>query len=218
MKRRHLVLPLLAAALAAVQAHAENHYSQVDPVVRTADGVWVGESHLLRYSNRVHAIVQTSDLDPGAAMTAWWRIYNRPQHCAVPYSCELSDLANPRVDGSQLQATAFVAEDADGTAVVVATLYRTAAKAEGGERFADTLTEGYLNGRGLRRPLHAEVEVLFASHGQPADPNVVGEEAALLQLLSPTGTQLECFDADVPTPARTFRCGVLQKVNHAAFD
>ena len=218
MKYTRALLVLCIAIVFALPASAEDDYSQTDPVVRTADAVWVGESQLLRYSNRVQAIVRTSDLDPGAAMTVWWRIYNRPQHCAVPYACEASDLGNPAVDGSQLQATAFAVEDAGGSATVVASLYRTAARAQGGQRLADSLVEGYLNGRGLRRPLNAEVELLFASHGRLADPAVVGDEAALEQLLTPSGTRLDCFDPNAPTPARSFRCGVIQKVDHAAVD
>lgn len=207
---------LLGCMLLAAIAHAEgNGTSQFDPVIRTADGAAVGDSTLLRFPNRVNVVMRTTDLDPGAAMTAWWRIYNRPQHCAVPYACEMSDLDNPDVDGSQLQATAFVAGNADGTATVVATLYRSAAKAQGGESFAHSLTEAYLKGRGLRRPMHAEVELLLASHGRLADPLDVGEEAALAQLMSPGATPLDCHDPAQATPGRSFRCGVLQKSNHS---
>ncbi len=216
MNYRSAILLFLYAMFALSAAYAEDGgYSQVDPIVRTADAAWVGESTLLRFSNRVQAVVRTSDLDPGAAMTAWWRIYNRPQHCAVPYACEASDLSNPRVMGSQLHATAFVAANADGTATVVASLYRMAPRAEGGQPMADSFEEGHLSGRGLRRPMHAEVELLFASHGQLADPDVTGKPAALEQLLTPFGTQLECADPQMPAAGRTYRCGVLQRVDHA---
>lgn len=209
-----LIATALSVSMLASIADAEN-MNQYDPVIRTADGAIVGDSTLQRHDNRINAIVRTTDLDPGAAMTAWWRIYNRPQNCAVAFACEASDLDNPAVDGSQLHATAFVGGDADGTATVIATLYRTAAKAQGGESLADSLTEGFLKGRGLRRPQHAEVELLFASHGRLADPTEVGEEAALDQLLSPGATPIDCDDPAVPSPGRTFRCGVIQKVNHA---
>lgn len=190
-------------------------YIQYDVVARTADGTTVGDSTLLRYDNRINAVVRTSDLDPSAAMTVWWRIYNRPQHCAIPYACEISDLTNRNVDGSQLHATGFVVGNADGTATVVATLYRTASKAQGGEHFADSLTGGFLSGRGLRRPLNAEVELLFASHGRLADRVMVGEQTALDQLLSPGATPTDCAVPATPSPGRAFRCGVIQKVNHA---
>jgi hypothetical protein len=213
MKLSHILFALLTlSAICSVNA------GQVDPVVRIADDAWVGESTLLRFPSRVHAIVFTGDLDPGAAVTVWWRIYNRPQHCAMPYACEVGDLDNPAVDGSQLQATAFVVDDAGGDATVVATLYRTSPRAQGGVPLDESFTEGYLNGRGLRRPMNAEVELLFASHGRLADPGVAGEEAAQEQLLTPGGTLIDCLDPAAPTSSRAFRCGVIQKVDHAAVD
>ncbi len=213
---KYLISITLLLALAASLAIADEAGKQYDPVVRTADSAWVGESQLIRSPNRIQAIVRTSDLDPGAAMTVWWRIYNRPRHCAVPFACEAGDLKNPAVDGSQLHATAFVVGNADGTQTIVTSLYRTAAKAQGGDSFDDTLDEAYLNGRGLRRPLNAEVELLIANHGRVADPLSDGEYAALEQLLTPTGTQLDCADPAAPSPSRTYRCGVIQRVDHDA--
>lgn len=213
--KQYVRVLFLGCAFLTSLSHAEGQ-SQYDPVARTADGVIVGDSTMLRNENRINAVIRTSDLDPGAAMTVWWRIYNRPRHCAVPYACEMSDLSNPNVDGSQLHATAFVVGNAAGTATVIASLYRTAAKAQGGEVFSESLTEGFLNGPGLRRPMDAEVELLFASHGALVDPIMVGEEAALDQLLSPGATPTACNDPALPTAARTFRCGVIQKVNHSS--
>ena len=211
-----LKLFVLATIAASVVATAEKHAAeQVDDVVRTADGTVVGESSLYRFDNRIHAITRTSDLNPGSAVTVWWRIYNRPRFCAVPFACEASDLDNPDVDGSQLHATATVVGHADGTAIVVSTLYRGAVKAQGGEPIGESFDEGHLKGRGLRRPLNAEVELLFASHGRVADPALDGEQAALEQLLTPVGTQLDCVDPNNPSAGRSYRCGVIQKVNHA---
>lgn len=212
--KQYVPILFLGCAFLTSLAYAEDR-RQFGPVARTADGVVAGDSTLLRYSNRINAVVRTSDLDPGAAMTVWWRIYNRPRHCAVPYACEIADLSNPDVDGSQLHATAFVVGNADGTATVIASLYRTAVRAQGGEAFSESLAEGFLNGRGLRRPMNAEVELLLASHGALADPIIVGEGAALDQLLSPGATPTDCNDPAVPTAARTFRCGVIQKANHS---
>lgn len=211
---RKYVAVLLGFAFLTGLVRAEDQ-TQFGPVTRTADGAVVGDSTLLRYRNRINAVIRTSDLDPGAAMTVWWRIYNRPRHCAVRFSCEMSDLSNPDVDGSQLHATAFVVGNADGTATVIASLYRTAATAQGGETFSESLAEGFLNGRGLRRPMNAEIELLFASHGALADPIMGGEQAALEQLLSPGATPLGCIDPNMPTSARAFRCGVIQKADHS---
>lgn len=204
-------LILLAALFANVFVHAGVQQEQIDPVVRTADAQWVGESHLLRSESHLSAIVKTSDLDPGAAVTVWWRIYNRPENCAEPYNCEMLDLSRPSVQGAQLHATAFVVEQSQGTATVVASLYRTARRAQGGEKFEDTLAAG---GRGLRRPLHAEVELLFSSHGRAAHPDSEGVAAWREQLLTPTGVRLDCADPSSEQPGRTFRCGILQRVDH----
>ena len=88
-----LKLFVLATIAASVVATAEKHAAeQVDDVVRTADGTVVGESSLYRFDNRIHAITRTSDFDPGSAATVWWRIYNRPRFCSVPFACEASDL------------------------------------------------------------------------------------------------------------------------------
>lgn len=210
-----LRLLILAVVTASAAAIAEKHaVEQVDDVVRTADGAVVGESSLYRFDNRIHAITRTSDLDPGSAVTVWWRIYNRPRFCAIPLACEASDLDNPDVDGSQLHATAHVVGRADGTATILATLYRGAVKAQGGQPISDSFDEGHLKGRGLRRPLNAEVELLFASHGRVADPVIDGSQAALDQLLTPSGTRLDCADPNAPAAGRSYRCGVIQKVNH----
>lgn len=212
MKRRnyYAVIPMVCIFFSS-SVQSETQY---DSVLRVADGVAVGDATLLRFSNRINVVIRTADLDPGAAMTVWWRIYNRPKHCAVSYACEIGDLSNPDVLGSQLHATAFVVGNADGTATVIASLYRTASSAQGGQGFSESLTEGFLNGPGLRRPKHAEVEILFVSHGAVADPTLVGEEAALDQLLSPGSTPIDCNDPDMQTAARAFRCGVIQKANH----
>lgn len=206
----------LTIVLAAPALADEPYATQTDPIVRIGDGVWVGESTLLRFANRIQAIIRTGDLDPGAAVTVWWRIYNRPQNCAVAFACEASDLDNPAVDGSQLHASAFAVDDADGSATVVASLYRTSARIPGRGRFRDSLPEGYLRGSGLRLPKTAEIELLVANHGRVADRSIVGDEAALAQLLTPTGTQIDCLDPSTVASARGFRCGVIQRVDHSA--
>lgn len=210
----HSLAALIVMSIGSVSAVAAD--TQVDPVIRAADGVWVGESRLLRFSNRVQAVIGTSDLDPGAAVTIWWRIYNRPQHCAVPFRCESSDLNNPRVDGSQLHAGAFVVEDARGEATLVASLYRVAEHAQGRENFSDSLTEPYLSGRGLKRPLTAEVELLISSHGRAVDAAELDEDAVLEQLLTPSGNRVDCVDQQPPAGTRAFRCGIVQRVDHVA--
>ena len=214
MRAPHLIFVVVLAA-SVVSPSTLAYEVQVDPVVRTADSVWTGESSLLRFPNRIQAVIRTSDLDPGAAVTIWWRIYNRPEHCSVPFACEAADLSNPKVNGSQLHAGAFVVDDAQGEATVVTSLYRVAAQAQGRQNFSDSLEEEYLTGRGLRRPKNAEVELLIASHGRLANADDVGEEAAFDQLLTPTGTRIDCADPASPAGVRTFRCGVVQRADHS---
>lgn len=214
MRTSHPIFATMLLVASVVSPPSLAYEVQVDPIVRAADSVWVGESSLLRFPNRIQAVIRTSDLDPGAAVTIWWRIYNRPEHCAVPFVCEAADLSNPKVNGSQLHAGAFVVDDAQGEVTVVTSLYRVAAHAQGRQRFSDSLEEEYLTGRGLRRPKNAEVELLIASHGRVANADEVGEEAALEQLLTPAGTRIDCTDPASPAGLRTFRCGVVQRVDH----
>lgn len=202
-----------AGLLSAAGSNAAEHKQMTD-VVRIVDGEPVGIATTIRTSNRVQTILRTSDLDPGSAVTVWWRVYNRPRLCAIPYACTVSDLANPDVDGSQLHATAVQVSESDGTAVIVASLYRTAARAQGGGAFADSLVEGHLSGRGLRRPLAADLELVIVSHGRIADPAWDGAEAADEQLLTPGGSPIACADPAI-TSGRSFRCGALQIANIA---
>ena len=79
MSDKSKLFGFLLATVLCVPVHADGGgYTQNDNVIRTADGVPVGESTLIRTENRINVVMRTSDLDPGAAMTVWWRIYNRP--------------------------------------------------------------------------------------------------------------------------------------------
>ncbi len=212
--RNHFMTLVLAVvgALLSLPATADD-YRQTDTVTRIADGEPVGTASTLRTQNRLQSIVRTTDLDPGSVVTVWWRVYNRPQHCAIPYACNVGDLTNDAVDGSQLHGTAVAVSEADGSALIVASLYRTATRVQGGASFSASLTEGYLSGRGLRRPLHADAELVLVSHGRRADPAIDGDEAAAEQLLTPGGTSLDCADPGIDSAGRTYRCGALQIVN-----
>ncbi|MEL7448659.1 MAG: hypothetical protein AAFN78_05580 [Pseudomonadota bacterium] len=206
------VIASLGASLVTSPAHAEEH-QQTDSVTRLADGAPVGQAITIRTENRVQSVVRTTDLDPGSAVSVWWRIYNHPKHCAMPYACTASDLENPLVKGSQLQATALQVSESDGAAIISATIYRTAAKAADGQGFDSSLVEGYLSGPGLRRPLDAAIQLELVSHGRIADPAIDGEEAAMAQLLTPSATQLDCTDDESTAAGRRFRCGGLQRVD-----
>jgi hypothetical protein len=43
--------------------------------------------------------IHTSSLDPGAAYTVWWFIYNNPEECAEE-TCADADFANPLVQAT----------------------------------------------------------------------------------------------------------------------
>jgi hypothetical protein len=62
---------------------------------------------LVRADTGVTIIIHTSGLDPGAAYTVWWVIYNYPQYCATN-PCTFGDLGNADVQGTILNATGKV--------------------------------------------------------------------------------------------------------------
>ncbi|MDJ0788609.1 MAG: hypothetical protein QNK05_17515 [Myxococcota bacterium] len=205
MSRTLPTLCLLALGLALPRVAIAEGTTQIDPVVRLADGAVVGESTLYRSDDRVSVVVRTTDLDPGSAVTVWWRIYNRPARCATS-PCTPVDLDVPGVGGSQLHATGVVVGEPSGAATLVATAYRTAGQDQDRERFRDSLPEGFLKGPGLRRPLDAEVHLVILSHGEALP-------ASFDQLTTPSADFTACQD-DTPSPERRFRCGALQGVSH----
>jgi hypothetical protein len=61
------------------------------------DGSTTGRSTLQRNERGIRAVVRTTDLERGHAYTVWAVVFNHPDACDGP--CDVTDLANPEVDG-----------------------------------------------------------------------------------------------------------------------
>ena len=124
-----------------------------------------GGGTLTRKKIGVWARLSAADLDPNAAYTVWWVIFNRPMNCID--GCGDDDIFNPdgtlnekqirRADISIIYADGFVT-GSDGVANITAHLR------------SGTLPKGWeaLFGSGLRwgRGEMAEFHVVWRSHGE----------------------------------------------------
>jgi hypothetical protein len=61
------------------------------------DGSTTGRSTLQRSERGIRAVVRTTGLERGHAYTVWAVVFNHPDACDGP--CDVTDLANPEVDG-----------------------------------------------------------------------------------------------------------------------
>ena len=125
---------------------------------------------LVRTDTGVTMTIHTSGLDPGAAHTVWWVIYNNPEHCAT-HPCTLADLGNADVQGTILNATGHVIGN------------------NGLGNFAAYLAEGDTSGLslpiafpgdavGLVDARKAQIFLGVRSHGQPI-PGQVKEQTSM---------------------------------------
>src|SRR5918992_3891090 len=122
-------------------------------------------SMLIRSKEGVTMIAQASGLEPGAAYTAWWVIFNHPEACSPP-SCGEDDLlifgGDPAVDSSALYAAGNLISDS------------------GEGNFGAHLNVGdppgqVLFGPGIVDPLKAEVHLVLRNHG-PVRHNLAHEQ------------------------------------------
>jgi hypothetical protein len=168
------VLVFLIALAAPVMAAPASHTHS--PVQRFSDGTVVegSEATLTRTDNGVALTINTSELEPGAAFTVWWIVFNNPEYCSGG-SCGEDDLfdeygmlivnddgtfGTPGVDASVLFATGHVLGN------------------NGNGNFGASLKEGQVKGAlfgpGMRDAREAEVHNIVRSHGQPI-PGIVDE-------------------------------------------
>ena len=68
----------------------------------------VGTSKLVRSNQGVTMNIRTSGLDPMAAYTVWWVVFNNPDACEGEGPCGPEDLFNPDVNGVVLYAAGHV--------------------------------------------------------------------------------------------------------------
>lgn len=123
-----------------------------------------GAATLFRSPHSLDATVATSGLDPNAAYTVWWVVFNNPRDCVE--GCGGDDLARPEVRASVFYATGFLTAN-QGTANATAHLK------------AGPLPQGVdvVLGHGLERKngLRAEIHVVVRSHG-PIIPGMVAKQ------------------------------------------
>ena len=163
-KSRKFLLIILSSALAmAISGPAQATQSKADVFTffnadgSPAAGDVVGEATLKRSKEGLNLTVHTTGLGSGNAYTIWWIIFNNPDACAA--GCAGSDLGNPAVEGSVMNATGRVA-DSDGNAW-----------------FSAFLPAGFIHtnpssgnlrqvfGPGLQNVMGAEIHIVGRCHG-----------------------------------------------------
>ena len=128
---------------------------------------------LVRTDKGLTMTIHTSGLDPGAAHTVWWFIFNNPEECAEA-TCADPDFANPLVQATTLYATGHVIGN------------------NGVGNFAAYLAEGDTSGYtvppnpptpegdelGLVDARNAQIQLGVRSHGQPI-PGMVKDQIGM---------------------------------------
>jgi hypothetical protein len=134
-------------------------------LLRFSDGSIVEGSSamLVRTDKGVTMTIHTSGLDPGAAYTVWWVIYNNPEHCQSDLCTDPPDFGNPDVQATLLHATGHVIGN-NRVGNFAAHL------AEGDPSSGDEL--------GLVDASKAQIELVVRSHGQPI-PGMVKEQITM---------------------------------------
>jgi hypothetical protein len=152
-------------------------------LLRFSDGSIVeGSSAMLVRTNKgVTMTIHTSGLDPGAAYTVWWVIYNNPEHCQSDVCTDPPDFENPAVQATLLHATGHVIGN------------------NGVGNFAAYLAEGDPSsgdGLGLVDARKAQIELVVRSHSQPI-PGRVKEQITMFDGGCPPNV---CESEQVTTP------------------
>ena len=112
---------------------------------------------LVRSRHGLDARIAASHLDPNAAYTVWWVVFNNPAACGG--QCSPANLGMPAVRASVFYAAGFVTGD-DGTANITAHTDDGTLPA-GVEVTTDGTVAGLDKGNGFR----AEVHLVVRSHG-----------------------------------------------------
>ena len=135
------------------------------------DGVFmgVGGGTLLRSKNAVEARLSMLVLDPGAAYTVWWVIFNKPSKCSAPGCGPGEDI--DQVEQSVIYANGFVA-GYDGVANVTAHL--NAGKVPAGWDVFLGWKDGNKSGLKKGNGNKAEFHMVVRSHGPAAALGDIG--------------------------------------------
>lgn len=161
---------LSAPALAGNEGNAASNHSAVFNISDESP-IPGGSATLLRSVRGASFSAQAAGLEPDAAYTVWWIIFNNPENCENPGGpngalCNAPDLGNPAVNGSVVWATGRVS-DAYGFASFDAHLIR------GGTPPGQVLLGPGLVGNG------AEIHMVYRSHGPAANFDEATLQAAL---------------------------------------
>jgi hypothetical protein len=163
ISRKFLLIILSSALAMAISGPAQAKHSKADVITffnadgSPAAGDVVGEATLKRSKEGVNLTVHTTGLGSDNAYSIWWVIFNNPDACAA--GCAGSDLENPAVEGSVMNATGRVA-DFDGNGWFSAFLpvgFMHTEPASGNIR--------QIFGPGLQNLKGAEIHVVIRCHG-----------------------------------------------------
>lgn len=151
------------------------HYAPMEPP--DAPVVPGSSAKLVRTDTGVTMTIHTSDLDPGAAHTVWWFIYNNPQECAdYPAGpCRFIDFDNPNVQATTIFAAGHIIGN------------------NGVGNFAAHLAAG--DASGLIDARKVQIQLGVVSHGQPI-PGMVKEQISMFNGGCPPNT---CVDQQYST-------------------
>jgi hypothetical protein len=136
-----------------------------------------GGGVLLRSKDAVEARLSTMDLDPDAAYTVWWVIFNKPSKCSAPECGEndivLGDVLNlhgiDQAEISVIYANGFVT-GTDGVANVTAHL--NAGKVPAGWDVDIGWKDGKKSGLKKGNGNKAELHMVLRAHGAAMEGNV----------------------------------------------
>ena len=145
------VVLVLASGLP-LTANAGHTYQTANVIDFTTGEFVAGAATLTRTRQSATARIYTSGLEPGAAYTIWWVVWNDPAECSDP--CGENDLGAP--GNSVFYAGGFVT-GADGTVNV--SVHVDAGDLAGG---IDVLIPGGLH---PSRGFSAEIHLIIRSHG-----------------------------------------------------
>lgn len=167
------LMALTVAVAAALSVPAASAQRERPPQRASHDVFWIwdasavtGTSTLTRTDTGISAVLHTSELSAGHAMTLWFIVFNNPSACGSS-PCSIEDLLlNPAVQGDFLIAAGNIV-GGTGHAVFGGAL-----------QVGDSRGSGWIEignpdrAVGLLDPRHAEIHLAVHSHG----PALSGEE------------------------------------------
>ena len=174
MKTANIIITLLTgpALLVSAAAAADGYWEHrrlaggemvqvADHYVFNTDEMVNGATVLVRdlRHRQVNATISSKALAPDTAYSIWWAIFNRPQYCATPNACKITDLeifgGDPRIRASVFWAGGFVS-DAFGTA-------NTSLRLRPGRTSRELAVQS--RNYGLMNLARAEIHLVFRTHG-----------------------------------------------------